>query len=84
MQQAFHTIEKDEVSIRSVAQIEADKDYGDIDVCSIDFANKVIYSIECKDTEQAKNIHEMKGELDKYLEKTDGSGLESMCIGMNS
>jgi hypothetical protein len=70
----FNTIEN-EVSIKPNGYIKADKDYGDIDVCSIDTDNKIIYSIECKATEQAKNIHEMKNELDKYLERTEGSGL---------
>lgn len=44
-----------------------DEDKGDIDVLVIDNKNKIIYSIECKNIIGARNIHEMKSEMDKYL-----------------
>jgi hypothetical protein len=73
-QEGFRTIE-DEVTIKQKGHIEAEKDYGDIDILTIDEQGKIIYSLECKNTEQAKNIHEMKGELDKYIGRKKGEGL---------
>lgn len=70
----FATIEN-EISIKPGGHINAEKDYGDIDVLAFDEVNKIIYLLECKDTEQAKNIHEMRNELDKYLGKGANGGL---------
>ena len=41
--------------------------YGDIDVLAYDSKNNVLYSIECKNTNSAKNVKEMKTEMDEYL-----------------
>lgn len=46
---------------------DLEDDKGDIDVLAIDHANKIIYHIECKNMIGARNIHEMKSEMDKYL-----------------
>jgi hypothetical protein len=73
-QEGYETIEH-EVSIKPKGHIEAEKDYGDIDVLIVDHSNKFMYLVECKDTEQPKNVHEMKGELDKYLGRKEGEGL---------
>lgn len=42
-------------------------DLGDIDVFAYDKVNNVVYSIECKNTNTAKNVREMKKEMDDYL-----------------
>ena len=48
-----------EVDISSKGHLKADKDYGDIDVFAFDTKSKTILSIECKDTNKAKNIKGM-------------------------
>lgn len=62
-----------EVTIDVDGHLIADKNYGDIDVMVIDDSNKIIYSIECKNTASARVIHEMKTELDSYIGQ-DGDG----------
>ena len=47
------------------------EDYGDIDVLAYDAASNVVYSIECKNTNTAKNVREMKKEMDDYLGRGD-------------
>ncbi len=64
-----------EVKICENGHLIADKDYGDIDILAIDEHNKIIYSIECKDTVEARVIHEMKTELDKYLGRDGNTGM---------
>lgn len=44
-----------------------DKSFGDIDVLVIDDVEKIIYPVECKNITGAKNILEIKQELDEYL-----------------
>lgn len=56
-----------EVKIAPRGHFNAEKNYGDIDVLAYDEHNRILYSIECKDTEKARNIREMKAELDKYF-----------------
>lgn len=56
-----------EVSIKPGGHLEADRDLGDIDVFVVDKKEKIIYSIECKNSVGARNIHEMKTEMDMYL-----------------
>ena len=55
-----------EVSINKGANLNADTNYGDIDVLAYDSGRKIVFSIECKDTEKARNVREMKTELEKY------------------
>lgn len=50
-----------------------DEKYGDIDVLAICKIQKVIFSIECKNTVSARVIHEMKTEMDKYLGRNEDS-----------
>ncbi len=47
--------------------IQADKNYGDIDLLVIDNTTKIIYPIECKNIQGGRNVHEMKVEMDEYL-----------------
>jgi hypothetical protein len=56
-----------EVPIRTNTQLRADKDLGDIDVLAIDPQERVIYSIECKRTNFARNAREMASELERFL-----------------
>lgn len=56
-----------DVSIKPKGNLVADADYGDIDVLAYDEARNVVYSIECKNTNTAKNVREMKKEMDDYL-----------------
>ncbi|SFN21840.1 hypothetical protein SAMN05428949_1979 [Chitinophaga sp. YR627] len=62
----FEVIEY-EVKMEPDGHINTEKDYGDIDVMVIDHEHFIIYSIECKNGAGARNIHEMKVELDLYL-----------------
>ncbi len=56
-----------EVTIKPGGHLDADKDYGDIDVFAYDPKSSVVYNIECKRTVAARNIHQMKNEMDSYL-----------------
>lgn len=56
-----------DVPIKPKGIFSASEDLGDIDVLAYDSANNVVYSIECKNTNTAKNIREMKKEMDDYL-----------------
>ncbi|MCO5240538.1 MAG: SEC-C metal-binding domain-containing protein [Chitinophagaceae bacterium] len=51
----------------SKEHIEAEKDYGDIDLLVIDHGNRIIYPIECKNIQGGRNVHEIKVEMDEYL-----------------
>jgi hypothetical protein len=63
---SFQVIEH-EVTMKPGGHLESEKDYGDIDVLVIDHERKIVYSIECKNSVGARNIHEMKSEMDLYL-----------------
>ncbi|KAA2240308.1 SEC-C domain-containing protein [Chitinophaga agrisoli] len=65
-----------EVKIKPGGHLEADKDYGDIDLLVVDHDQKIIYPLECKAIYGARNIHEMKQEMDEYLGK-EGRTAES-------
>jgi len=56
-----------EVSIKPKGHLKANKDYGDCDIFAFDSNSKIVYNIECKRTESARNIHQMKKEIDAYL-----------------
>ena len=60
-----------DVSIKPKGNLVADADYGDIDVLAFDEARNVVYSIECKNTNTAKNVRDMKKEMDDYLGRGD-------------
>lgn len=46
-----------------------DKNYGDVDILAFDKKNKIVYSIECKNTKQAKIIYEFQRDAKNYLNK---------------
>ncbi|MGB3343634.1 MAG: SEC-C metal-binding domain-containing protein [Aequorivita sp.] len=56
-----------EVTMKPKGHFHADKDYGDCDIIAYDPIINQIYNIECKRTEAARNIHQMKKEMDAYL-----------------
>lgn len=56
-----------EVKINSRGFFKANRDMGDIDILAIDEEYSLIYSIECKNTSQAKVAYEYRRELDNYL-----------------
>jgi hypothetical protein len=58
-----------EVKIKKKGILNADKDYGDIDILAFDHKNKNIYCIECKNTKQAKVIYDFQRDINNYLNK---------------
>ncbi|MEP1257103.1 hypothetical protein, partial [Algoriphagus sp.] len=56
-----------EVTMKPKGHFNADKDYGDCDIVAYDPTINQAYNIECKSTEAARNIHQMKNEMDAYL-----------------
>ncbi len=45
------------------------KNYGDVDILAFNKVKKIIYSIECKNTKQAKVIYEFQRDAKNYMEK---------------
>jgi hypothetical protein len=56
-----------EVKMNFGGKKNEEENLGDVDVMVIDNEKKLIYSIECKNGVGARNIHEMKVEMDLYL-----------------
>ena len=56
-----------DISMKPKGNLKASNDLGDIDVLAYDSITNVVYSIECKNTNTAKNVREMKKEMDDYL-----------------
>ena len=56
-----------DVQMKPKGNLVTSKDLGDIDVLMYDEKCNVVYSIECKNTNTAKNVREMKKEMDEYL-----------------
>lgn len=68
------TVINHEVKISPKGHLKAGEDYGDIDVMAYDTVTKIVYSLECKDTVKAKNIHEMNTEMENYLGRNGKGG----------
>lgn len=64
-----------EVPIMPGGTLNADKSYGDVDVLAFHRPSATVFSLECKNTSQAKNIHEMKTEMDRYLGRDGKKGM---------
>uniref|UniRef100_UPI003216986B YecA family protein n=1 Tax=uncultured Draconibacterium sp. TaxID=1573823 RepID=UPI003216986B len=64
-----------EVDIAPNGNLIAESRYGDIDILFFEKDSKIAYSIECKNINKAKNIHEMKKEMDNFLGREDGKGM---------
>ena len=60
-----------DVPMKPKSAFATPEDYGDIDVMAYDSSKNVVYSIECKNTNTAKNVREMKKEMDDYLGRGD-------------
>lgn len=61
------TVIEHEVKISPRGYFKASSDVGDIDILAIDHHRRIIYSIECKNTHQAKVAYDFKMEIDTYL-----------------
>lgn len=68
-----------DVPMKPKGAFAASEDLGDIDVLAYDAAKNVVYSIECKNTNTAKNVREMKREMDDYLGR-DGKTKKALVI----
>ena len=58
-----------EVKIKKNGILNSDRDYGDIDILAFDHKLKMIYSIECKNTKQAKIMYDFYSHSKNYIEK---------------
>ena len=63
-----------EIEIKPNGHLNSPENLGDIDILAINDAEKKVFSIECKNTVEARIIHEMKTEIDSYLGKDGVSG----------
>lgn len=64
-----------EVDMSPGGTLDTDKPYGDIDLLALHLPSHTVFSIECKNTTQAKNVHEMKTEMDRYLGREGKKGM---------
>jgi len=64
----------EEVGISSSGRLKHSIDIGDVDILVIDKINKVVLSIECKRTEQAKNAKEMIEQVEQYYGRGSKKG----------
>jgi len=64
-----------EVKIKPKGFFVADSDMGDVDVLCIDHDKKIIYSIECKNTTQAKIAYDIYNEMNNYIGKEGKDGM---------
>jgi hypothetical protein len=53
----------------------AESNLGDIDVLAYDEKTGIIFSIECKQTGTARNMHDMKQDIDQYMGRDGKIGL---------
>lgn len=58
-----------EVKIKENGLFNADRNYGDVDIMAFDIRKKILYSIECKNTKQAKIMYDFQNDLKNYIEK---------------
>jgi len=69
-----------EVKISPRGYFKSSSDMGDVDILAIDDSKRIIYSIECKNTHQAKVAYEFRMEIDSYLGTSNKSGLISKHV----
>lgn len=72
-----------DVSIKTNGNLKVttkNTDYGDIDVLAYNPAKNILYSIECKNTTTAKNVREMKKEMDDYLGRGEGTEKDKALV----
>lgn len=68
-----------DVPMKPKGAFATSEDLGDIDVLAYDGIKNVVYSIECKNTNTAKNVREMKKEMDDYLGR-DGKTKKALVM----
>ena len=68
-----------EIPMKPHGPLAISEDLGDIDVLAYDVEKNVVYSIECKNTNTAKNVREMKKEMDDYLGR-DGKTKKALVM----
>ncbi|HEY1060101.1 MAG TPA: hypothetical protein VGE44_00355 [Daejeonella sp.] len=64
-----------EVKIKPKAFFKSECDKGDIDILAIDHQGKILYSIECKNTSQAKIAYDIHAEISNYLGRNGKEGM---------
>lgn len=72
-----------DVSIKTNGHLKVttkNTDYGDIDVLAYYPGKNILYSIECKNTTTAKNVREMKKEMDDYLGRGEGTEKDKALV----
>lgn len=69
-----------EMKIGPRGHLIAESDMGDIDILAINHKKHIIYSIECKNTHQAKVVYEFRMEINNYLGEPPQKGLISKQI----
>lgn len=75
---------ENEIKISLRGFFKSDTDKGDIDILAIDKNKKIIYSIECKNTSQAKIAYDYKCEIDSYLGVDGKEGLIQKHVNRDS
>ena len=58
-----------EVKISESGVLKANKNYGDVDILAFEHESKIIYSIECKNTKQAKIMYDFHNNIRNYISK---------------
>ena len=74
------TVIEHEVRISQRGYFKSVCDMGDVDILVIDDSKRIIYSIECKNTHQAKVAYEFRVEIDSYIGIATKKGLISKHI----
>ncbi|WP_293312323.1 SEC-C domain-containing protein [Pedobacter sp. UBA5917] len=64
-----------EVKIKRKGFFNATEDKGDVDILCINKSKKIIYSIECKNTSQAKTTYDIYTEIRNYIGVADKKGM---------
>ncbi|WP_024771538.1 hypothetical protein [Aquimarina macrocephali] len=49
--------------------LKSDKNYGDVDILAFNHSSKTIFSIECKNTKQAKIMYDFQNNIKNYIQK---------------
>lgn len=66
-----------DVSMKPKGILSTSTDLGDIDILAYDEEANIVFSVECKNTNTAKNVREMKKEMDDYLGRGENQEKDS-------
>lgn len=61
-------VRDEEIDMNAKSKLAPGKNLGDIDIFAIDNSNKIIFSIECKNTSESKSVHDFKADLEQYAD----------------